>query len=575
MNLYDIKIVGGTIIDGNNTPHYQGDVGIRDGLIVALGAAPGDATTVIDAAGKIVCPGFIDLHTHYDAQVIWDRMMSISPWHGVTTVLLGNCGFGVAPVRPEDRETIIRTLENVEGMDASTLKAGLGSEWPFETFPEYIATLETIGVGINVGVLIGHTPLRLYVMGKDSTERKATIEEVRCMREIVREALRSGAMGFGTSKVRTHIGAGGKPIPSRMADYRTEILEIAKVLGEERTGIFEGTIGDDMLIEQLAEISTVASCNVTWAAMVQGASLGDGDHHMQMKKSAKVTADGAKVFPQVLTRAQNFEMNLRVPFIFESLPVFKPVSAADTEGRKRIYSDPGFREDFKVAILSEQFMLKGGWPLTVISFYPPDPTLENRSLFEIADERDVHPVDLMLDMALDTDFALRLRSPILNFDEKEVETLLNDPNVVIGAGDGGAHASQLCDACYPTYFLGYWVRQKRAIEIERAIWMLTGRVADIINVTDRGRLMMDLAADVVVLDPKTVGAGALKRVYDYPGGGDRLISEASGIDAVIVNGVVIRRNGKDQIIPGKDDLPGRILKNGRAYTVARPEGVMN
>lgn len=197
---YDIKITGGTILDGDKTPRYKGDVGIKDGKIVALGEVPGDADRVIDATGKFVCPGFVDCHTHYDAQIIWDKMMTISPWHGVTTVLLGNCGFGVAPVRPSDRDTMIRTLENVEGMDASALHAGLGAEWPFESFPEYMDAIEKGGMGINVGVLMGHTPIRLYVMGEDSTEREATPEEVKEMREIVCEGLRAGAMGLPPQK---------------------------------------------------------------------------------------------------------------------------------------------------------------------------------------------------------------------------------------------------------------------------------------------------------------------------------------------------------------------------------------
>ena len=224
---YDIKITDGTIINGENSPRYLGDVGIKDGKIVALGNAPGDATKTIDATGKIVCPGFVDCHTHYDAQIIWDKMMTISPWHGVTTVVLGNCGFGVAPVRPADRDTIIKTLEKVEGMDAAALKAGMGENWPFESFPEYLDAIEEGGMGINVGVLMGHTPIRLYVMGEDATEREATPGEIDEMKELVREGLRAGAMGFASSKAMTHVGAGGKPVPSRLAQYKSEILEIA------------------------------------------------------------------------------------------------------------------------------------------------------------------------------------------------------------------------------------------------------------------------------------------------------------------------------------------------------------
>ncbi len=564
MNTYDIKIVGGTIIDGDKRPRYRGDVGIKAGKIVALGAAPGTADSVIDATGKIVCPGFVDCHTHYDAQVMWDRMMSISPWHGVTTVVLGNCGFGVAPVHPKDRDTIIRTLENVEGMDANALRAGLGAEWPFETFPDYLNALEARGVGINVGVLIGHTPLRIYVMGDDATERKATPEEVVQMREIVREALRAGALGFASSKAPTHIGAGGKPVPSRFADYRTEILEIAKVLGEEKLGMIQSTIGADVLHEQFAEMALAADCNVTWTALLQGISLGGGDHRAQLQKSAEIVATGARVFPQVSPRALNFEMTMKAPFVFESMSVFKPVSKADFEGRKAIYRDPEFRAAFKATMDRGTALAMGGWPKTEIAYSPQDSSIEARLLFDLAKERGVHPIDLLLDLALESDLALRIRLPVANHDEDEVEVLLKDPNVVVGLSDGGAHASQLCDACFSTYLLGHWVRERGSLDLEYAIWLLTARTADVCNITDRGRLVIGLAADIVVFNPDTVGAGELQRVYDFPGGADRLISEATGIDAVIVNGVLLRRDNKDQVDAFGKTLPGRLLRSGRA-----------
>ena len=561
---YDIKIIGGTIVDGDKTPRYKGDVGIKDGKIVALGEVSGDADRVIDASGKIVCPGFVDCHTHYDAQIVWDKMMSISPWHGVTTVLMGNCGFGVAPVKPTDRDTIIRTLENVEGMDAAALHAGLGEDWPFESFPEYLDAIEKAGMGINVGVLLGHTPIRLYVMGEDSTERAATPDEVDQMREIVREGLRAGAMGFASSKAPTHIGAGGKPVPSRLAVYKTEILEIAKVIGEEKTGIIQSTIGGDVLHDQFAEMSKVANCNVTWTALLQGISLGGGDHIEQLKKSAELVADGAKVYPQVSPRALNFEMNFKAPFIFESMKVFKPISAADLEGKKVIYGQQEFRDNFKKTIEKGVSLGLGGWPKIVISECPSDPSLNERLLSEVAEERGQHPVDAVLDLSLENNLEMRIRMPIANHDEDAVEILLKDPNVVIGLSDGGAHASQLCDACFTTYMLGHWVREKGSLDLEYAVYLLTSRAADVCNITDRGRLKEGLAADVVVFDADTVGAGDLERVYDLPAGADRLISQATGIEAVIVNGQVLRENNVDQFNPATDALPGRLLRNGAA-----------
>lgn len=241
---YDLKITGGTIIDGTGKPRFAGDVGISGGKVVALGPAPGDAVETIDATGRVVCPGFVDIHTHYDAQILWDRMLSISPWHGVTTVVMGNCGFGVAPTRVDHRDLIVRTLEKVEGMSVAALEAGMGREWGFETFPQYLDAIEKRGSAINVGAMIGHTPLRLYVMGEEATERPATEAEIADMRAIVGEALAAGAVGFATSHALTHIGYGGKPVPSRAAEF-AEIRALAGALGEAGRGVMQATIGPD------------------------------------------------------------------------------------------------------------------------------------------------------------------------------------------------------------------------------------------------------------------------------------------------------------------------------------------
>ena len=227
---YDLKIVGGFIVDGTGSPGYAGDIGIRDGKVVAMGQAPAGARTTIDARGQVVAPGVVDIHTHYDAQLLWDRNLSISPWHGVTTVVVGNCGFGIAPTRKEHRGLILRTLENVEGMSVKALEAGLGDEWGFETFPEYLDVVEKKGTLINVAVLLGHTPLRLYALGPESTERAARPEEVRHMKSLMREGLEAGALGYATSKSPTHVGYEGRPVPSRLAAF-SEIREIASGAG--------------------------------------------------------------------------------------------------------------------------------------------------------------------------------------------------------------------------------------------------------------------------------------------------------------------------------------------------------
>src|SRR5829696_6708669 len=264
---YDLKITGGTIVDGSGKPGYAGDLGIRAGKVVALGAADGAAAMTIDARGRVVSPGFVDVHTHYDAQILWDRMLSISPWHGVTTTVIGNCGFGVAPTRAIHRKLIMQTLEKVEGMSLEALEAGLGMSWPFETFPQYLDALEKRGSAINVAALFGHTPLRLYVMGEESTERAATADEIAAMKKLMREAMDAGAIGFGTSVSVSHNGYAGKPVPSRQATVE-EMDALVSVMGELKRGLMQITIGRDFSTRHMAEVSRKYGVPVTWTALL-------------------------------------------------------------------------------------------------------------------------------------------------------------------------------------------------------------------------------------------------------------------------------------------------------------------
>ncbi|MFN3231899.1 MAG: N-acyl-D-amino-acid deacylase family protein [Alphaproteobacteria bacterium] len=557
---YDIKIVGGTIVDGTGSPGYQGDVGIKNGQVVALGDAPEAADKTIDASGRVVCPGFVDIHTHYDAQIMWDRMMTISPWHGVTTTVIGNCGFGVAPTRPEHRRLILRTLENVEGMSLDALEAGLGSDWPFETFPEYLDAIEERGSAINLGVLIGHTPLRMYVMGEESVERSATDDEVAQMRAIVHDALEAGAVGFATSKALTHLGYDGKPVPSRLADIE-EIYELAAPLGEVG-GMMQANIGPEFYLKELGKIAKDNNTTVSWTALLAGL-FGPGGHRKQLDRTAEMVENGVNVIPQVACRPLNFEFQWETPFPFEPMPLVGDLGGVSREERLAAYADPEWRQQFTESLLP---VFQGWWDRTVIADYEPDRSLEERKLADIAAERGVDPVDLALDMAVETDMKARFRLSVLNIDEDEISDLLNDPNTVLGLSDAGAHASQLCDACFSTHLLGHWSREKGVLSLEQAVRTLTSRPAEVFGIKDRGRLAVGMPADVVVFDPETVGAGPLQRVYDLPGDADRLKSEATGIEAVIVNGTLLREGGVDQVDP-EGDLPGRLLRHGAAAPI--------
>ena len=558
---YDLKITGGTIVDGTGKAGFTGDLGITDGRVVAVGKAEGAATTTIDATGKVVSPGFVDVHTHYDAQILWDRMLSISPWHGVTTTVIGNCGFGVAPTRAIHCKMIMQTLEKVEGMSLEALQAGLGEAWPFETFPQYLDALEKRGSAINVAALFGHTPLRLYVMGEASTERAANADEVAAMKKLVREAMEAGAIGFGTSVSVSHNGYAGKPVPSRQATPE-EMDALVSVMGEMKRGLMQITIGRDFSTKHMAEVSRKYGIPVTWTALLSYL-YGPGGHRKQLDLAAEQRRSGALVIPQVSCRPLNFEFTFAEPFIFDTMKFMNELAAADAKEpgtRRRAYADPAWREKLRSEVSP---IFRNWWDRVVIAWSPSARELEEMPLAAAAAKVGKDPVDLALDIALADDLQTRFRMAVMNFDETEVAELITDPHTIIALSDAGAHANQLCDACYSTHLLGHWVREKKTMTIEQAVHQLTQRPAEMFGITDRGVLAEGRPADAVVFDPKTVAPGPLKRVYDLPAGADRLVSEASGIDAVIVNGRLIRQGNKD-VVAADDKLPGRLLRHGRA-----------
>lgn len=554
---YDLKVTGGTIIDGTGAPRFLGDIGIKNGKIVAMGSAPSEAVRTIDATGKIVSPGFVDIHTHYDAQVMWDPMVSCSPWHGVTTIVMGNCGFSVSPTRPEHRDLIMRTLENVEGMSVDALRSGLGN-WGFETFPEYLDALQKNGCAVNMAAMIGHTALRMYVMGEDATEREATAEEIAIQRRLVTEALEAGALGFATSRANTHVGYEGRPVPSRMATPE-EIIEIAQALGDVG-GVMQATQGRGLSHDEFARVAETTGANVSWTALLASA-VGPGSHLKDVEEAHALAARGLPVYPQVAVQPVQFDMSWKAPFIYEGMRLFQPVAQSDFEGRKAYYSDQDWRALFKEKA-GNGGKIGDRWSRTEISSYPLDPSMEGRNVQQMADEMGQDPVDLMLDMALDADLDMRIVQDVLNHDRDEIDELLHDPTTVIGLSDAGAHASQLCDAKYSTEFLSTFVRDRQSFDLETAIHMLSQRPAQVFGIEDRGFLAEDGFADVVIFDADEVGHNGKRRVFDLPSGADRLISDAVGINAVIVNGTLIREDGADTV-SSSDSLPGKLLRNGK------------
>lgn len=544
----DLILRNGTVVDGTGGPRRAADVGVADGRIVAVGevAATGGAEEV-DLDGLVLAPGFIDVHTHYDAQILWDPDLTPSCWHGVTSAVMGNCGFGIAPTRPEHREVIARTLENVEGMALDALVAGI--DWTFESFPEYLAAVEALPKRLNVGAMVGHTPTRLYVMGDDATEREATDDEVAAMVAVVREALAAGAMGFATSAAPTHAGAYGKPVPSRLATFE-EAKALAMALGEAGRGVMQATVGANLFLDQFAEISEATGRPVSWTALLSG-MWGEGGAKGVLDATE---ARGGQVWPQVACRPLVMQVTMADPFPMATIDAFQEVLAVPHDQRADVYRDPAWRERMR----NDRSMWGDRLTQATIQESPRHTGLvEGPTMAELAAERGVHPLDLMIDLALEDDLATRYRIVLANNDEEELTELLQDDRTVLGLSDAGAHASQLCDANFSTHLLSVWCRERGVLTLEQAVWRLSGQAADVFRVEDRGRIAEGLVADLVAFDPDTVASEPQERVWDLPAGADRLIARSRGIEHVWVNGTAIRREGEDL-----DARPGVLLRAG-------------
>lgn len=542
----DLIIKNASVIDGTGAPATTADVAVEGGVIVAVGAVDHDAREVVDGSGHVLTPGFIDIHTHYDAQVFWDPDLTPSSWHGVTTVVMGNCGFGIAPTRPQHRESIARTLENVEGMSVDALIAGI--PWNFETFPQYLDIVEAILTRLDVAVFVGHTPVRLYVLGPEATERAATDDEVAEMVRIVGEAMDAGAIGFATSKAAGHTGDGGKPVPSRLAEY-AEISAIAGALGERGRGVIEVTTGPGLFVDELAEISTKNGVNVTWAALVTGlASKGTAPKILD-----KTEAAGGRVWPQVACRPIVMQITMQDPFPFSKVAGFDRVLSAPRSERATIYADRVWRDSVREGIAQAW---GHQWPKTNIaeSVVHAD-LIDGPTVAELAADRGVDAFDLICDLSLEDDLRTRFRIVLVNDDEEELQILLNDDRSILGLSDAGAHVSQLCDAGFSTTPAGPLGARPRCVAAREG-----GVAPD--GPAGRGVLAARSWSHRSGQEgrPGAVrsrhGRGRTARASVLPAGADRLISRSTGIRDVGVSGQPIRRDGED--VDGA--RPGRLLR---------------
>jgi N-acyl-D-aspartate/D-glutamate deacylase len=542
-----IVIRGGTLIDGTGKPGRPADVAVEGDRIVAVGDGVGlPGAQELDASGQVVCPGFIDIHTHYDAQVFWDPLLTPSSFHGVTSVIAGNTGFSIAPVTHDGIGLLARTLQHVEDMSFDTLSVGV--PWDeFETFPQYLAAIGRRGTALNFGCYVGHTAVRLYVMGEAAYERAATDDELARMQAVVDEAMGAGAVGFASSASPTHNGDHGRPVPSRVADV-AELRALLEPLRRRGRGVVALLPGGEISHEEVFALQREIGRPFTWTALLT--VKGYPYHEGVMTEHDAARAGGADVWPQVSCRPLVFQMNLAEPFTLNMRPPFAALMDCSREDRIAAYRDPAWRRS------ANEGLGLFNWAAVSVAESPTRPDLADRPVLDLAAERGVTPLDVVLDLSLDDDLTTRFWSVLANDDEEGIAWLLPRDGVLLGLADSGAHVSQLCDACFATDLLGNWVRGRDVMPLERAVHKLTGEPAAVYGLADRGTVAVGMAADLCVFDPATVAPGPLRRVHDFPAGGERLTADAPvGMTHTLVNGVPVRLDGE----PCGDARPGVLL----------------
>jgi N-acyl-D-aspartate/D-glutamate deacylase len=541
----DLLIKNGALVDGTGAPARRADVGITAGNITAVGRVAEPAKRVIDAADLVVAPGFIDPHTHYDAQICWDGALTPSSWHGVTSVVMGNCGVGIAPCRPAAHEIAMRDLVNVEAIPFEVLNAGI--TWDWETFPQYMAAAARRAPALNLAFLAPLTPLRHYVMGEASLERAATGAEIADIAKLLAEAMDAGAFGFSSTLLNQHLGYQGRPLACRNAS-REELKAYCNVLRARGKGAIEFAmtrqigVMDEPELELLDFMLAESRRPITFIAMFDRDDIPDAVA-TSLRKAAPHIARGAR--PQTSPLPLTREINMRNPFSFAAFPSWKRVFVDKSKpAQAAVYRDPTFRAAFREDLKRPASF--GNWErITVHEVRSPElKQLEGRTVADIAAERGVDGVDAFLDITLADDLDNEFTLQSFNTRVDRMTEILRNRDILLGLGDGGAHLDMLCDSGYPTYVLGTWVRERGALTLEEAVRRMTSDPADFFGIRDRGRLAPGLAADLTIFDPRTVGsAGRPERRYDLPGGAKRMVMRSRGIEYTIVNGAVTWERG--------------------------------
>jgi len=543
---HDLVIKNGMLVDGTGAPARRADVAISGGTIAEIGRVTDGAATVIDAADLVVAPGFIDPHTHYDAQICWDGAVTPSSWHGVTSVIMGNCGVGIAPCKPKAREVAMRDLVNVEAIPFDVLNMGI--TWDWETFPEFIEAAARRSPSLNLGFLAPLTPFRHYVMGEASMERAATPDETAQIKALLGEAIDAGAFGFSTTILNQHVGYQGRPLACRNAS-RDELKAYANALKERGKGAIEIALTrkiavmDDEEYELLDFLLRESGQHVTFLALFDRDDIPEAVRDT-LRKAAPLIARGAR--PQTSPLPLTRDINMRNPFSFAAFPSWNRVFVDKSKpAQAAVYADPAFRNQFREEL--KRPMAFGNWErINVHEVQSPAlKALEGRSVADIAREQGKDGVDAFLDLTLKDDLDVEFTMASFNTRVDRMAEILNDKSVLVALGDGGAHVDMLCDAGYPTYLLGAWVRERQALTLEEGVRRLTSDPAEVFGVRNRGRLAPGLAADVAVFDAARIGStNRGERRYDLPGGAKRMVMPSRGVEYTVVNGVVTWADGK-------------------------------
>jgi N-acyl-D-aspartate/D-glutamate deacylase len=558
---YDLIIKNGTVIDGSGLPRFRGDVGIIHGKIATIGKIRDRAKEVLDAEGHVVAPGFIDAHTHMDAQVFWDPLGTCSCWHGITSVVMGNCGFSLAPCGEKDKLLVMRNLERAEDIAPEAMEAGI--KWSWTTYPEYLDAVERLPKGINYAAYIGHSALRTYVMGERAFSEAATPEDLAAMKREVRDAIRAGAIGFTTSRTRNHQTPDGQPVASRLATWE-EVRQLVGVMGEMNAGVFEIAHEDTGLnperirdyLDRLKALAIDTGVPITFGMFSSRKAPDYWRHYFQLVD--ETAAAGGRMFVQVHSRSLNVVLSFETVTPFDKLPVWRDIRKLPPMEQEAKLRDPDIRRKLVEAVHQTPRSRDRGvgaearsasfkWLFVMDKASPP-----HRSVAEIAKELNQDPVEVFIDLALEKHLKQFFLQPLANENQDHALEMIKHPRSVVTFSDSGAHVSQIMDSSLQTHLLSHWVREKQAVTLEEAVRMLSFVPASHWGLTGRGLLREGWAADVTIFDPNTITPMLPELSYDLPAGARRLKQKATGIMATVVNGeVVLRTNEHTGALPGQ------------------------